>query len=73
MSPRTPRDLNSRVERVARAVEVTAESLYEAVARGLAAIRGHDWVAGIRESVVKVSVAEIRVEQIHRANKVNIS
>ena len=27
-------------------VEVTAATLYEAVAQGLAAIRGNDWVAG---------------------------
>jgi hypothetical protein len=43
---------------------VTAASLYEAVAQGLAAFRGDDWVAdfGARTGVVKVSVAEIRVE-----------
>ena len=38
--------------------------LYEAVAKGLAAIRGHEWVAGIVQglNVVKVSVADVRVE-----------
>ena len=35
------------MEGVAHMVEVTAESLYEAVAQGLAALRGREWVAGI--------------------------
>jgi hypothetical protein len=30
---------------VAHTVEVTAESLFEAVAQGLAALRGKEWVA----------------------------
>jgi hypothetical protein len=48
---------------VAHTVEVTASSLYEAVAQGLAAIRGHEWVAGVAEGRnVKVSVADVRVE-----------
>jgi len=46
---------------VAHTVEVTAESLFEAVAQGLAALRGKDWVMGLRD-IVKVSVAEVRVE-----------
>ena len=43
---------------------MTAGSLYEAVAQGLAAFRGDDWVSdfGARFGVVRVSVAEIRVE-----------
>jgi hypothetical protein len=49
---------------VAHTVEVTAATLYEAVAQGLAAIRRNDWVAGIAQgvNVVKVSVADVRVE-----------
>ena len=48
---------------VARSVEVTASTLYEAVAQGWAALRGHEWVAGVSEGrAVKVSVADIRVE-----------
>jgi hypothetical protein len=45
-------------------VQVTASTLYEAVALGLAALRGRDWVAGIPEgmSAVKVSVADVPVE-----------
>ena len=49
---------------VSQTVEVTAATLYEAVAQGLAAIRGNEWVAGIAQgfNVVKVSVADVRVE-----------
>jgi hypothetical protein len=49
---------------VSHTVEVTATTLYEAVAQGLAAIRGNEWVAGIAQglNVVKVSVANVRVE-----------
>lgn len=52
------------MEGVTHTVEVTAATLYEAVAQGLAAIRGHEWVAGIAQglNVVKVSVADVRVE-----------
>ena len=43
-------------------VEVTAESLYEAVALGLKAIRGRDWVEGLRDQFrIEVSVSEIPV------------
>jgi hypothetical protein len=49
---------------VSHTVEVTAATLYEEVAQGLAAIRGNEWVAGIAQglNVVKVSVADVRVE-----------
>ena len=49
---------------VSHTVEVTATTLYEAVAQGLAAIRGNEWVAGIAQglNVVKVSTADVRVE-----------
>src|ERR1700758_5384293 len=49
---------------VSHTVEVTAATLYEAVAPGLAAIRGNEGVAGIAQglNVVKVSVADVRVE-----------
>ena len=48
----------------AHTVEVTASTLYEAVAQGLAALRGHEWVAGVEQSIglVKVSVGDVRVE-----------
>ena len=48
---------------VSHTVEVTAATLYEAVAQGLAAIRGNEWVAGVAQLLnVKVSVADVRVE-----------
>lgn len=52
------------MEGVTHTVEVTAATLYEAVAQGLAAMRGNEWVAGIAQglNVVKVSVADVRVE-----------
>jgi len=52
------------MEGVAHTVEVTSATLYEAVAQGIAAIRGNEWVAGLAQglNVVKVSVADIRVE-----------
>jgi hypothetical protein len=47
---------------ISHTVEVTAESLYEAVALGLTAIRSGDWVEGLRDQFkVKVSVSEIPV------------
>jgi len=44
--------------------EVTTSSLFEAVAQGLSALRKNEWVEGIEErfGVVKVSVADVRVE-----------
>lgn len=49
---------------VSHTVDVTAATLYEAVAQGLAAIRGNEWVAGVAQglNIVKVSVADIRIE-----------
>jgi hypothetical protein len=49
---------------VSHTVDVTAATLYEAVAQGLAAIRANEWAADIPQglNVVKVSVAEVRVE-----------
>src|SRR5258707_10165857 len=49
---------------VTHTVEITAATLYEAVAQGLAAIRANEWVAGIAQglNVAKVSVADVRVE-----------
>ena len=46
------------------AAQVTATTLYEAVALGLAAVRGHEWVAGIPHGLatVRVSVNSVAVE-----------
>ena len=51
------------MEGVSHTVGVTAETLYEAVALGLAAIRGEDWVERLRDEYgsVNVSVTEIPV------------
>ena len=64
MSVRSCRVTIQDMDGVSHTVEVTAATLYEAVAQGLAAIRGNDWVAGIAQglNVVKVSVADVRVE-----------
>jgi hypothetical protein len=45
-------------------VQVTAGTLYEAVALGLASIRTHEWVEGIPDGLnaVKVSASNIPVE-----------
>jgi hypothetical protein len=52
------------LEGVKHTVAVTAETLYEAVALGLVAVRGNDWVMGIAQGMntVQVSVADIPVE-----------
>lgn len=63
MAVRSCRVTVQDLEGVAHTVEVTAESLYEAVAQGLAALRRSDWVAGFQQGIVKVSVADVRVER----------
>jgi hypothetical protein len=52
------------IEGVAHTVEVTAETLYEAVALGMAAIRTDEWVTGIAQGLnpVKVRVTNVSVE-----------
>jgi hypothetical protein len=49
---------------VKHTVEVTAETLYEAVALGLVAVRGNDWVMGIAQgmNVVEVSVVDVPIK-----------
>ena len=63
MSVRSCRVTVQDFEGITHTVEVTAESLYEAVAQGLAALRGREWIAGLQQQgIVKVSVADVRVE-----------
>jgi hypothetical protein len=64
MSLRSCRVIVQDMEGVTHSVEVTAGTLYEAVAQGLAAVEESDWVASIAQglNVVKVSVADVRVE-----------
>src|ERR1700687_5167291 len=48
---------------VEHTVEVTARSLYEAVARGLHVLRQKDWVDGIHQnSTITIAVKEPQVE-----------
>src|SRR6202158_3116742 len=65
MSVRSCRVTIQDMDGVSHTVEVTAATLYEAVAQGLAAIRGNDWVAGIAQGLnaVRVAVAGVRVER----------
>jgi hypothetical protein len=57
---------------VSHTVEVTAESLYEAVALGLKAIRGRDWVEGLPDQFkVGVSVSEIPVRHFVEMKEFN--
>ena len=64
MSVRSCRVTIQDLDGTSHTAEVTASSLYEAVAQGLAALRRNEWVEGIEErfGMVKVSVAEVRVE-----------
>ena len=64
MPVRSCRVTIQNMDGVSHTVEVTAVTLYEAVAQGLAAIRGNEWVVGIAQvlNVVRVSVANIHVE-----------
>jgi len=52
------------LEGVSHTVQLTASTLYEAIALGLAAVRGDEWVAGIPQGVatVRVSVTSLPVE-----------
>jgi hypothetical protein len=64
MSLRSCRVTIQDMKGVSHTVEVTAATLYEAVAQGLAAIQGQEWVAEIANglNVVRVSVVPVRVE-----------
>src|SRR4030088_269413 len=64
MSVRTCKVTIQDMEGVSHTVEVTAETLYEAVALGMAAIRTDDWVTGIAQGLnpVKVRVTNVAVE-----------
>jgi hypothetical protein len=52
------------MEGVCHTVKVTAETLYEAVALGMATIRTDEWVTGIAQGLnpVKVRVTNVPVE-----------
>jgi hypothetical protein len=54
------------IEGVEHAVEVSADSLYEAVARGLAALRDAEWVGDIGHGQTTITVAVKQAEVEHR-------
>lgn len=62
---------SDRPRGVSHTVQVTASTLYEAVALGIMAIRGHDWVGetGGDFSTVKVSVIPIPIERTVQIRK----
>jgi hypothetical protein len=64
MTVRSCRVTITDLEGVAHTVEVTASTLYEAVALGLLAIRGNQWVMGVPNGFnpVKVRVTDIPVD-----------
>jgi hypothetical protein len=64
MTVRACRVTITDMEGIAHTVEVTASTLYEAVALGLTAIRGNKWVAGIADGfcAVKVRVMDVPVD-----------
>lgn len=64
MGVRSCRVTITDVEGVSHTAEVTASTLYEAVALGLKAIRGHEWVEGVsgQFGTVRVAVMTIPVE-----------
>ena len=54
-------DLNG----TAHSLDVTAETLYEAVAQALAAVRGHQWVGDIGKGLTTVTVKVRNPEVTH--------
>jgi|SRR5580704_4482094 hypothetical protein len=54
----------SNMDGVAHTIEVTAATLYEAVALGLRQLQGNEWVEGIARGLntVKVTVKNVQVE-----------
>lgn len=50
---------------VQHTVEVTAETLYEAVALGLVAVRGNDWVMGIAQGMNTIHVSVVDIPIVH--------
>ena len=56
-------------EGVTHTVNVTAATLYEAVALGLAALRSHDWAAELVQGQIIVTVESVAVEHAVRINE----
>src|ERR1700752_1043845 len=64
MPVRTCRVTVQDMDGVRHSVQITASSLYEAVAQGIAALKGNEWVSSIAHgnNIVKVSVENVRIE-----------
>lgn len=64
MSVRSCKVTIQDLEGISHTVEVTAATLYEAVALGMAAIRSDEWTTGIAQGLntVKVRVSNVAVE-----------
>ena len=61
-------DLND----TAHSLDVTAETLYEAVAQALAAVDGHEWAADIGRGLTTVTV-KVRNPEISTSSRFRIS
>jgi hypothetical protein len=66
MALRTCRVTCRDIEGVEHSVEVTAESLYEAVARGLTALQYADWVGDIGHGQTTITVVVKQPEVEHK-------
>lgn len=65
MSLRLCRVTVKDMQEVKHSVEVTASTLYEAVALGLVAVREHDWTGDIAEGLNTVDVSVKTVSVMH--------
>jgi hypothetical protein len=61
------------MEGVSHTVDVTAETLYEAVALGMAAIRTDEWVTGIAQGLNTVTVQVTNVAVRHEVKLMNFT
>ncbi len=65
MAVRTCRVTLKDMDGATHTVKVTAETLYEAVALGLAAIRSNEWITGIAQGLNAVQVCASDVPVVH--------
>ena len=66
MEVKSCRVTTSDMEGVAHTVEVTAATLYEAVALGLRQLQGNEWVEGIARGLNTVTVSVKNVQVGHK-------
>jgi hypothetical protein len=69
MEPRTCRVTLLDIEGIAHTVEVTAGTLYEAVAMGITALRADGWTGELVQREIVVSVQNVAVEHRVRMNE----